>query len=230
MKLAGIMDRIPIKETTDITGAANRSRVGKADRSGRLDKSKNWARQELLSRFRQAAYIYREKPFRLVSGRTSHHYFDCKKITLDPPLLALLARHLRDDFIPTIVSQASQDFRAAGGLSIGADPIAYALSFSYWEKGRLLYPVIVRKEAKGHGTNRRIETIFAATDEDREVLLLEDVVTSGSSALLAVSALREAGYTVRYCAAIIDRQEGGEAALTAQNVALHSLFQASEFY
>ena len=171
-------------------------------------------------------YQFRTKPFRLASGKESQHYFNCKKITMIPDRLQLLARVLRDELIPHKKLPLPQ---AAGGLTLGADPIAYALSLAYWQQGHLLYPVVVRKEAKSHGMAKRIEAEF---DKQlvTEILVLEDTMTTGNSALVAVQALREAGFNIKNCIAIIDREEGGYENLAREGVGLISLFQGKQFW
>ena len=182
--------------------------------------------EKLFADTKDSIYQFREQPFTLASGRQSNHYFNCKHITLDPELLWSLARAFRDELIPEVLGEGAADFQACGGLTLGADPMAYALSLAYREASRAVYPIVVRKEAKGHGTGRQIE---GKADHFKEVLLLDDVITTGGSSLKAVAALREAGLPVRHCLCIVDRQEGGAQNMAAENVALHPLFQKSDF-
>ncbi|MBI3394989.1 MAG: orotate phosphoribosyltransferase [Spirochaetia bacterium] len=179
--------------------------------------------QELYGLVRSLAYRYDEKPFLLASGRTSHHYFNCKVITLHPERLQLLSHVLRDELLP---SSGIADFEAVGGLTLGADPIAYGLCLAFLDKHRVVYPLIVRKEAKDHGTGRRIE---GETTGVKRVVVLDDVVTTAGSTLKAVSALREAGLIVEHAVAILDREEGGREALQKEGIALHSVFKKSDF-
>ncbi len=167
--------------------------------------------------------MYREEPFTLASGKMSHHYFNCKKITLHPARLSLLAEAIRDELLP---GRGISLPRAAGGLTLGADPIAYAFSLACLAKGHLCMPVVVRKEAKGHGTGQQIEGHLSDIDE---VLVLDDVITTAGSTLKAVRALREAGKKVTTACCIVDREEGGSEALSAENVQLISLFKKSDF-
>ena len=184
--------------------------------------------QQLLKLARERIYKFRKEPFRLASGGLSQHYFNCKKLTLVPEYLELLARTLRDETIPraNLVTPA-----AVGGLTLGADPIAYALSLAYLNKKKEVYPFVVRKKKKEHGTGRRIEAEFdSAPLQITEVLVLDDTVTTGGSSLEAVEALREAGFTVQHCLSIVDRQEGAREALDAKGVKLISLFCADQFF
>lgn len=178
--------------------------------------------RELFEKSRNLIYQFREEPFILASGRKSRHYFNCKKVTLYPDRLALLARTLRDEVIPG----AGLSPAAVGGLTLGADPIGISLALAYIEKGRTVYPLIVRKEAKGHGTGQRIE---GAWQEVSEVLVLDDVITTAGSTLNAVSAFREAGLQVKDAVCIINREEGGEDALRDAGIRLHSVFKKSDF-
>lgn len=172
-------------------------------------------------------YAFREAPFTLASGMRSHHYFNCKKITLVPERLRLLALVLRDELIPSLNFPGGLP-RAAGGLTLGSDPIAYALSLAYQEIGVDCYPVVVRKEAKQHGTGRRIEGEWPE-GAVQEVLLIDDVITTGGSSLKAVHALREAGLKVTQGVCIVDREEGGRENLAAEGVELFAVFQKRDF-
>ena len=179
----------------------------------------------LYSLIKEHAYGYRQDPFTLASGKTSHHYFNCKKITLHPPRLALLCETIYERFF----KQGPLDLPLAiGGLTLGADPISYCLSLEFLKQNHLCYPLIVRKEAKGHGTGKQIEGEVNAV-AGAEVLALDDVITTGGSTLKAVKALKEAGFQVKRALCIVDRQEGGEEALQAEGVELLSLFQKSDF-
>lgn len=168
-------------------------------------------------------YMYRQEPFQLASGQMSNHYFNCKKITLHPGRLSLLAKAIRDEVLP---QSALPLPKAAGGLTLGADPIAYSFSLACFEKGHVCMPIVVRKEAKGHGTARQIEGDLTGIDE---VLVFDDVITTAGSTLKAVAALREAGLKVNHAICIVDRQEGGKEALEQQQVTLHSLYKKSDF-
>jgi orotate phosphoribosyltransferase len=128
--------------------------------------------------------------------------------------LALLGRLL----LPLVEPQA----QAVAGLTLGADPLVSAVALQAALEGRPLDALIVRKEAKGHGTGAWLEGPLPA--EAATITVLEDVVTSGGSSLKAVEQLRRAGYLVRRVVAIVDRQEGGGAALAEAGLELCSLF------
>jgi len=165
-----------------------------------------------------AGRAYRHGQFTLASGRTSNHYVNCKPVSLSGEGLALLGRLL----LPLVESEAT----AVAGLTLGADPLVSAVALQAALAGRPLDALIVRKEAKGHGTGAWLEGPLPP--QGALLTVLEDVVTSGGSALKAVNQLRQAGYQVRRVVAIVDRQEGGEAALTEAGLELHSLFLLDE--
>ncbi len=157
---------------------------------------------------------YRQGTFTLASGRTSAHYVNCKPVSLSGLGLALLGRLLLPEVEP--------DAAAVAGLTLGADPLVSAVALQAALQARPLDALIVRKEAKGHGTGAWLEGPLPPSGA--RITVLEDVVTSGGSALKAVRQLREAGYTVGRVVAIVDRQEGGAAALEAEGLDLRCLF------
>ena len=179
----------------------------------------------LFNLIKDHAYAYRQEPFTLASGKTSHHYFNCKKITLHPARLSLLCDHI---YLRFFVDGPLELPVAVGGLTLGADPLSYGISLRFIAADHLCYPLVVRKEAKGHGMARLIEGEVEAIAGE-EVLALDDVITTGGSTLKAVKALREAGFKVNRALCIVDRQEGGAEALGAEGVALLSLFRKSDF-
>jgi orotate phosphoribosyltransferase len=174
------------------------------------------ARTNLLGLLAERAY--RHGSFTLASGRSSHHYVNCKPVSLSGPGLALLGRlllaHVEDGAI------------AVAGLTLGADPLVSAVAMQAALEGRSLDALIVRKEAKGHGTGAWLEGPLPAPGS--RITVLEDVVTTGGSALKAVRQLQEAGYVVERVVAIVDRQEGGAEAMVAAGLDLRSLFLLEE--
>jgi orotate phosphoribosyltransferase len=132
--------------------------------------------------------------------------------------LALLGRDLLELVEPEAV--------AVAGLTLGADPLVSAVALQAALEGRSLDALIVRKEAKGHGTGAWLEGPLPQPGE--RITVLEDVVTTGGSALKAVTQLREAGYRVDRVVAIVDRQEGGAEAMAAAGLELRSLYLLEE--
>lgn len=173
-------------------------------------------RASLLDRLVRQAYRHGE--FTLASGRTSHHYVNCKPVSLSGGGLALLATELLDRVEPEAV--------AVAGLTLGADPLVSGVAQAAALAGRPLDALIVRKEAKGHGTGAWLEGPLP--EQGSRITVLEDVVTTGGSSLKAVRQLREAGYLVERVVTIVDRQEGGDAAMAAADLELVSLFLLEE--
>lgn len=161
-----------------------------------------------------ARHAYRRGQFTLASGRTSDHYVNCKPVSLSGMGLALVGRLL----LPLVEPGAA----AVAGLTLGADPLVSAVALQAALDGRELDALIVRKEAKGHGTGAWLEGPLP--EPGATITVLEDVVTSGGSALKAVHQLRQAGYGVGRVVALVDRQEGGEQALVQAGLELRSLF------
>ena len=165
-----------------------------------------------------ATKAYRHGTFTLASGRTSHHYVNCKPVSLSGTGLALLGALMLEE-IETAAT-------AVAGLTLGADPLVSAVALQAALAGRDLDALIVRKEAKGHGTGAWLEGPLP--ESGSVITVLEDVVTTGGSSLKAVKQLREAGYTVNRVVTIVDRQEGGLAAMNAAGLELRSLFLLEE--
>lgn len=154
-------------------------------------------RQLLLDLFCQLAY--KEGDFVLSSGQRSSYYINGKQVTLNPQGALAIGRIL--------LSQLPMDTEAVAGLTLGADPIVSAVSVVSALENRPIPALIVRKEAKGHGTMAYIEgpSLPAAA----KVVVLEDVVTTGQSAMKAVDRLRSAGCSVERVIALVDREQGG---------------------
>jgi orotate phosphoribosyltransferase len=160
------------------------------------DKMKKRLAEIILER----SFRYSEDPpFTLSSGRKSPFYFDCKPTTLDPEGMNLIGRLVFDMLKDSPVT-------AAGGLTLGADPIANALSLISFQGGRPIQSFIVRKDAKGHGTKNRIE---GNVKPGERVAVIDDVVTTGASTITAIESAREAGLIVERAVVLIDREEGG---------------------
>ncbi len=165
-----------------------------------------------------AARAYRHGRFTLASGRSSDHYVNCKPVSLSGLGLALLAQRMLALVEPEAV--------AVAGLTLGADPLVSGVAQAAALAGRQLDALIVRKEAKGHGTGAWLEGPLPAPGS--RITVLEDVVTTGGSSLKAVRQLREAGYRVERVVTLVDRQEGGLEAMVAAGLELQSLFLLEE--
>lgn len=176
--------------------------------------------QRLLDLLR--THSFERRQVTLASGRSSNFYVDCKRTTLRAEGHWLVGRLL----LERILAEAPTA-RAVGGLTMGADPIASAVSMASWMGARPLEAFLVRKEAKGHGTKKWLEG--PALPAGLPVAIVEDVVTTGGSGLLAAEKAREAGLEVLGIFALVDRQEGGREAVEAQGLRLFSLFERSDF-
>jgi orotate phosphoribosyltransferase len=144
----------------------------------------------------------------LSSGREADYYLDCRRITLSGTAAPLVGDVLLD-------LTSDLDFDAVGGLTMGADPVATAMLHAAARRGRRLDAFVVRKEAKAHGLQRRIE---GPDVTGRRVLVVEDTSTTGGSPLAAVQALREAGADVVGVATIVDRATGAGEKIAAEGI------------
>ena len=160
----------------------------------------------------------------LSSGRESDFYVDCKKTVLLAEGHALVGRLLLDA-IRTHAAAAV----GVGGLTMGADPLASAVSLtSHLAGGQSLHAFYVRKEPKGHGTGQWIEGLQAFAP-GAKVAIVEDVVTTGASTIKAIERARAEGLDPIGAFAIVDRDEGGVAPIEATGVPVHALFRRGDF-
>ena len=168
-------------------------------------------KNELIELIRERAY--RKGEFKLSSGKTSEHYINCKPVTLDGEGLHLI----------TYLMKKLIDTKVVAGLTLGADPLVAGIALSMQCSG-----LIVRKEPKGHGTGAWIEGPLP--EKGSEIAILEDVITTGGSAIQAAEKVRDAGYIVNDVIAIVDRQENNEAydLMESSNLDLTSLYKLEE--
>lgn len=161
--------------------------------------------------------------FRLASGRESTIYFNLKPAMLHPDGARLIGSALAERAV-------SVDADYVGGLELGAVPLVAAAAAMSAVAGTSVRAVFVRKAAKEHGTRSLVEGLAEGESlAGRTVLIVEDVTTTGGSALQAVTALQEAGAIVRDVATVVDREEGASAAFKAAGLTLHALFRKSDF-
>jgi orotate phosphoribosyltransferase len=147
--------------------------------------------------------------FVLASGATSSYYLDVKSAMTDPALLGLVCQEIAGRFPSEIVA----------GVAVGGVPLAVGVSLM----DKRPY-AIIRSEEKNHGKSGRL----IGDVKGRKVILVEDVTTSGGSALYGVKALREAGASISVVVTVVDREQGATAALAKDNITLHALVKASE--
>jgi len=177
-------------------------------------------RDELLTLLRTEAY--QEGDFTLSSGQKSHYYINCKPVTLSARGALLVGRLLLAELPPKT--------QAVAGLTLGADPIVTAVSVvSAYERqpGQQLPALIIRKESKAHGTQAYIEG--PVLPPGTQITVLEDVVTTGGSALKAVKRLQDAGYVVNGVLGIVDRECGGRELFAAAGLSFQALFTIADF-
>ena len=173
-------------------------------------------KENLLTLLAQKAYRFGD--FSLASGKKSSHYVNCKPVSLSGEgLLSISSLFLK---------QIDENDSGVAGLTLGADPLVSGLVMLGAQSGINLNGLIVRKEAKGHGTGAWLEGPLPP--KGSVITVLEDVVTTGGSSLKAVEKLRAEGYLVNRVLAIVDREEGGENAMSKADLELKSLFFLKE--
>lgn len=155
----------------------------------------------------------------LASGRQADYYVDLRRVTLHHEAAPLVGQVLLDRLVALGLGPGRID--AVGGLTLGADPIATALLHTAASRGLALDAFVVRKQAKDHGLQRRIEGPDVA---GRRVVVLEDTSTTGGSVLTAVEAVREAGGDVLAVAVLVDRDTGAREQVAALGVPYHALY------
>lgn len=160
----------------------------------------------------------RRGQFTLASGRVSTLYIDARMTTMSPDGLALIGPLGLAE-----IAAAGWSPDSVGGLTLGADPISYAISYASSATAIPLRAFTVRKTTKGHGTGKLIEGPFRSGDR---VVVTEDVITTGSSALRAVEAIRDAGAQILGVLALVDREEGGREAIEREGFAVRVLASA----
>ena len=165
---------------------------------------------------------YREGDFTLASGKKSSFYVDLKATTLHPEGAFLIG-----ELAFQVIQESGLPIEAVGGLTLGADPLATAISLAARSRGVVWPAFIVRKESKDHGTGRYIEGIENLRP-GAQVLVLEDVVTTGGSSQKAIDRLTEAGFKPLATLTVVDRQQGGSELLTSQGLKFLSLATLDE--
>lgn len=174
-------------------------------------------REKLIDLFRARALQFGD--FTLVSGKKSKYYLDGKQITLYSEGLRLVGAGLLDLL-------EGVEFDAIGGMSIGADPIVGGVLVVAAERQQPISGFMVRKEPKGHGTQQYIE---GPVNPGMKVVIIDDVVTTGGSSLLAVDRVHEFGCEVVQVVAVVDRMEGGAANFAERNLPFQSLLTIQDF-
>jgi orotate phosphoribosyltransferase len=158
--------------------------------------------------------------FILASGKSSDLYIDARITTMSPEGLALTG-----PIAIEAMKDAGWEIDAAGGLTLGADPVAYSIGVaSYWNPP-FIRAFTVRKDPKRHGTGKLIEGSFRAGDR---VVIVEDVITTGASALQAIAAVKSAGGEVKGVLTLVDREDGGRQTIERDGYNVISLIRLGE--
>ncbi len=171
------------------------------------------ARARLVALLRARSILHGD--FLLASGRRSPYYVDCRRTTMHAEGLALIG-----DLGLAAIRAAGWNALVVGGLTLGADPVAYAIARATATAPTPIHAFTVRKAAKTHGARHRIEGCF---EPGATAVVVEDVVTTGASALEAAAVVRESGGTVCGVLAVVDREEGGREAIERAGFAVRSL-------
>lgn len=179
--------------------------------------------------FREIALnVIRERSFKrgtftLASGRTSDFYLDMKPSMFSPTGVWALSNLIYDRLAPSGV-------QAVGGLEMGAVPLIASIALVSHLKGRPLPGFFVRKEVKQHGTKKLVEGLVSSAEiSDKSVAIVDDVTTTGGSAMLAVDAARLAGAHVKLVLSVVDRSEGAKEFYAARGIPFESLFERVDF-
>jgi orotate phosphoribosyltransferase len=165
--------------------------------------------------------LYEEGDFILTSGKRSSYYIDCKETTLNPEGMYLVG-----NLMYRMVKKVP-GVDAVGGVSIGGDPLVCAVILAAYAAKDALKGFFIRKEPKGHGTNRWIEGAKNLRPA-MNVVILEDVVTTGGSSLKAIEATEKEGYTVKGVIGILDRLEGGKETIESKGYMFTSIFDLND--
>jgi len=182
-------------------------------------------RDKLLRLLVQHSFQYSAEPvFTLASGRKSHYYVNCKQTTFLSEAMPLLGQ-LFFEQIKAIEHRDGRQIAAVGGLTLGADPIAYAIAHHSALAGEPIQAFSVRKEPKGHGTQKWVEGF---EQPGARVAIIEDVVTTGASTLKAIDGALHAGFQIVKVLALVDRQEGGRQELQKNGYELEALYTTED--
>jgi orotate phosphoribosyltransferase len=167
------------------------------------------------------ALSYEEGDFVLASGKRSTYYIDAKETTLNPEGMYLVG-----NIMYTMVREIP-GVDAVGGVSIGGDPLVCSVVLTAFENKDNLAGFLIRKEPKGHGTNRWVEG-GKNLRKGMNVIILEDVVTTGGSSLKAIEGTEQEGYNVKGIVAILDRLEGGKDTIESKGYIFKSIFNLND--
>lgn len=176
--------------------------------------------EKLFDLLLKHAFRYsREGNFQLSSGKKTSYYIDCKKVSLSPEGAYLIGSEIFNRIKDLPVE-------GVGGMTLGADPIASAVSLLSYTNKKPIPAFIVRKEAKEHGSQQQIE---GPLKPGAKLVVVEDVVTTGGSTLRALDAIKKEGYSILKVIALVDRKEGGADRIVSTGVPFENLFTIEDF-
>jgi orotate phosphoribosyltransferase len=181
-------------------------------------KSTSDQKQELLDLIRERSVRFGD--FTLTSGKKSHYYVDARLTTLDPKGAYLIGNIVLDR-----IEESNLRPDCVGGLSLGADPISTAVSLVSFTRDQPLRALMIRKETKKHGMGKRVEGNLEPGDS---VLIVEDVISTGGSTLIAIKAIEDEGAKVPLIIALVDRLMGGKETIESEGYTVDVLFSIKE--
>lgn len=163
--------------------------------------------------------------FTLASGKTSDLYIDCRVTAMHSQGAALVGS-VGWKAVRERIQAEGLDIQCIGGMTMGADPISLAVGMASAQENpdEMIQPFTVRKEPKGHGRGKRIEGNFKSGDN---VVVVDDVITTGGSTIQAIDAIEAEGGTVKFALVLVDREEGGRQAIEARGIPVVALYSRS---
>jgi orotate phosphoribosyltransferase len=180
-------------------------------------------RQRLIEFIKKKSFLRSEKPiYRLASGKMSNFYFDLRLTTLSPE-----GQHLIGNLLYEKIKELGLSPRGAGGLTMGADPVATALAYSSFLRGDPIEAFVIRKEPKAHGRGLQVE---GNVSEGYDVVILDDVLTTGGSVIKAINIAKETGLNILAVVVVLDRcEQNGRENVEKLGYPVHSLLTIKDF-
>lgn len=180
-------------------------------------------RRKLIEFIKKRSFLRSDKPiYKLASGKMSNFYFDLRLTTLSPE-----GQHLIGNLLYEKIKELGLRPKGAGGLTMGADPVATALAYCSHLKGDPIEAFVIRKEPKAHGRGLQVEGNVKDGDD---VVILDDVLTTGGSVIKAINIAKEAGFNILAVIVVLDRcEQNGRENVEKLGYPLHSLLSIKDF-